>query len=84
MFRPALPQNSFCLEETELALLLCVASGLGSVNSHKAPSLATVAAGAGHVHAQAGTSYLAFGWVFFAAASLAFTGSGSFAGMGEF
>jgi hypothetical protein len=31
-----------------------------------------------------GISYLAFGWVFFTAASLAFTGSGSFAGMGEF
>lgn len=31
-----------------------------------------------------GISYRAFGWVFFAAASLAFTGSGSFAGIGEF
>lgn len=31
-----------------------------------------------------GSVSLAFGWVFFAAASLAFTGSGSFAGIGEF
>lgn len=31
MFLPALPQNSFCLEETELALLLCVASGRSRV-----------------------------------------------------
>lgn len=34
--------------------------------------------------AHSGISYLAFGWLFFAAASLAFTGSGSLAGMGEF
>lgn len=79
MFLLALPQNSFCLEES-----LPSSSAWWRHNDHEAPSPATMAAGTGHAHTQAGTSYLAFGWVFFAAASLAFTGSGSFAGMGEF
>lgn len=70
---------------TELAFLIWAASShshTGLQQQAPPPQLATSTIEG--KQALEGISYLAFGWLFFTAASLAFTGSGSFAGMGEF
>lgn len=74
------PKNSFCLGRQSFLPVLCSLWPWQRKNEATRRLPPTTRNGS-RVLAHSGISYLAFGWVFFAAASLAFTGSGSFVGM---